>query len=63
MNHGSIVCWAAHQTEWPAEFKNHGAWVRSWAQWDKADEESAPDADAAPDGAGHGKGKGKPNRD
>jgi hypothetical protein len=31
MNHGAIVCWAAHQTEWPAEFKNHGAWVSSWA--------------------------------
>lgn len=31
MSHGSIVCWAAHQTTWPAEFKNHGAWVSSWA--------------------------------
>ena len=31
MNHGSVVCWAAHQTEWPEEFKNKGAWVSSWA--------------------------------
>lgn len=35
MNHGSIVCWAAHQTTWPEEFRNHGAWVSSWAHWDK----------------------------
>lgn len=35
MSHGSIVCWAAHQTTWPAEFKNHGAWVSSWAHWGK----------------------------
>jgi hypothetical protein len=40
MKHGSVVCWAAHQTEWPEEFKNHGAWVRSWAQWGKDDEET-----------------------
>jgi hypothetical protein len=31
MSHGSIVCWAAHQTTWPEEFKNHGAFVSSWA--------------------------------
>lgn len=31
LNHGAIVCWAAHQPT-PAEFANHGAWVRSWAQ-------------------------------
>lgn len=35
MSHGSIVCWAAHQTTWPPEFKNHGAWVSSWAHWGK----------------------------
>jgi hypothetical protein len=31
LNHGAIVCWAAHQ-ETPAEFDNHGAWVSSWAK-------------------------------
>ena len=31
LNHGAIVCWAAHQ-ETPAEFDNHGAWVSSWAR-------------------------------
>ena len=35
MNHGSIVCWAAHQKTWPEEFRNHGAWVSSWAHWGK----------------------------
>lgn len=35
MSHGSIVCWAAHQTTWPAEFANHGAWVSSWAHMGK----------------------------
>jgi hypothetical protein len=63
LNHGAIVCWAAHQTEWPAEFKNHGAWVRSWAQWGKGDDESESEADATTNGKGHGKGKGNPNRD
>ena len=70
MNHGSIVCWAAHQTEWPEEFANHGAWVRSWAHKDKSDDESDEDAasgdDGSDDGAlteqsstGKGKGNGK----
>jgi hypothetical protein len=53
MNHGSIVCWAAHQTEWPEEFANHGAWVSSWAHSGKGDPEAAK---------GHGKAKGK-NKD
>jgi hypothetical protein len=35
LSHGSLVCWAAHQTFWPEEFKNHGAWVSSWAHWGK----------------------------
>jgi len=30
MNHGSIVCWAAHQTSWPG-YDNHGAFVSHWA--------------------------------
>src|SRR5215203_4769020 len=25
LNHGAIVCWAAHQAEWPEWFGNHGA--------------------------------------
>jgi hypothetical protein len=41
MRHGSIVCWAAQQTEWPEEFKNHGAWVSSWAHSGK---DHGPDA-------------------
>jgi hypothetical protein len=53
MKHGSIVCWAAHQTEWPEEFANHGAWVSSWAHAGKGDPEAAK---------GHGKAKGK-NKD
>jgi hypothetical protein len=38
LNHGSIVCWAAHQTTWPEEFANHGAWVSSWAHTGKGTE-------------------------
>jgi hypothetical protein len=38
LNHGSIVCWAAHQTTWPEEFANHGAWVSSWAHTAKGTE-------------------------
>ncbi|HSO30436.1 MAG TPA: hypothetical protein VLS28_11065 [Candidatus Sulfomarinibacteraceae bacterium] len=30
LNHGAIVCWAAHQ-ETPAEYRNHGVWVSEWA--------------------------------
>ena len=66
MKHGSIVCWAAHQTEWPEEFANHGAWVRSWAHKDKSDDdEASADEDAGGDGlseqsrSGNGKGNGK----
>jgi hypothetical protein len=69
MRHGSIVCWAAQQTEWPEWFANHGAFVKCWAHQGKADAISCtedpaaeqPDA-GAPEGAGasagHGKGKG-----
>jgi hypothetical protein len=38
LNHGAVVCWAAHQESWPEEFANHGAWVRSWAKKDKSTE-------------------------
>ena len=65
MRHGSIVCWAAHQTTWPAWFANHGAFVKCWAhQGKKADAPSCTvdptaGAPAAADAStGHGKGKG-----
>jgi hypothetical protein len=61
MRHGSIVCWAAQQTEWPDWFSNHGAFVKCWAHQGKADAPSctvapAPEAAAT---TSHGKGKGK----
>ena len=31
LNHGAIVCWAAHQ-ETPDGYKNHGAFVSEWAR-------------------------------
>jgi hypothetical protein len=52
MRHGSIVCWAAHQTEWPTEFANKGAWVSHWAHMGKGKSTSA-----AATGKGHGKNK------
>ena len=62
MTHGSIVCWAAHQTEWPDWFANHGAFVRCWAHQGKADAARAPTAAgarrAAPPPTSHGNGKG-----
>jgi hypothetical protein len=36
MNHGSIVCWAAHQTSWDG-YANHGAFVSHWAHQGKGD--------------------------
>ena len=67
MRHGSIVCWAAHQTTWPEWFSNHGAFVKCWAhQGKKADAPScttAPAPAAAGDtSTGHGKGKDKNNK-
>lgn len=74
MRHGSIVCWAAHQAEWPAWFSNHGAFVRCWAHQGKTDAASCtedptltevtveePTGDQAPTshGKGHGKGHAK----
>jgi hypothetical protein len=66
MKRGSIVCWAAHQTTWPEEFNNHGAFVSDWAHWDKDDEDSEDSDDADELGAtnagnGHGKSNGKGN--
>jgi hypothetical protein len=63
MKHGSIVCWAAHQTTWPEWFSNHGAFVSCWAHTGKADAPSctvAPAAEAA--AATHGNGKSKDHK-
>ena len=65
----SIVCWAAHQTEWPEWFSNHGAFVRCWAHQGKADAASCTEDPSASEGtveeptvdqlsATHGKGQG-----
>jgi len=64
LRHGSIVCWAAQQTEWPEWFSNHGAFVKCWAHQGKADATSCTEdpGAAAPDAAGdatsHGRGRG-----
>ena len=77
MRHGSVVCWAAHQTEWPEWFTKHGDFVKCWAHSGKADAPSCtedpnaeeptgeePTLDATGGGHGNGKGKGKkPDRD
>lgn len=69
LKHGSIVCWAAHQTEWPEWFANHGAHVKCWAHSGKAEAPSctedptvavpAAGEDAAAKSHGNGKGQGK----
>ncbi|MEO8463639.1 MAG: hypothetical protein ABI555_10525 [Chloroflexota bacterium] len=41
LTHGQIVCWAAHQKTFPATFKNHGAWVSSFAHKDHGANASA----------------------
>jgi hypothetical protein len=58
MSHGSIVCWAAHQTTWPAEFQNHGAWVSSWAHMGKGTVAVAAKATTKAHGTKAHKGKG-----
>ena len=68
MNHGSVVCWAAQQTEWPEWFANHGAFVRCWAHQGKADaascteaptDEATSETDLQAHGKSQGKGHGK----
>jgi hypothetical protein len=69
LKHGSIVCWAAHQKEWPEWFAKHGDFVKCWAHHGKADapsctedpnaEEPAADGDPAATSTGHGKSHGK----
>jgi hypothetical protein len=71
LKHGSIVCWAAHQKEWPEWFAKHGDFVKCWAHNGKADapsctedpnaEEPAADGDPAATSAVHGKSQGKGN--
>jgi hypothetical protein len=71
LKHGSIVCWAAHQKEWPDWFAKHGKFVKCWAHQGKADapsctedpnaEEPVADEDAAATSVGHGRGQGKGN--
>jgi hypothetical protein len=64
MRHGSIVCWAAHQTEWPEWFANHGSFVRCWAHHGKPDaiscteDPTTVEPAAAASGKSHGNGKG-----
>jgi hypothetical protein len=65
MRHGSIVCWAAQQTEWPEWFANHGSFVKCWAHQGKADatpcteDPTAGEPAAAGASNAHGQGKGK----
>jgi len=69
LKHGSIVCWAAHQTEWPEWFTKHGDFVKCWAHHGKAEAPSCTedpnavvpevDEDAAATSTGHGKGHGQ----
>jgi hypothetical protein len=40
LNHGAVVCWAAHQAT-PEGFANHGAWVSSWAKQNHGADASA----------------------
>jgi hypothetical protein len=68
LKHGSIVCWAAHQKDWPEWFTKHGDFVKCWAHHGKADapsctedpnaEEPVADEDAAATSVGHGRGQG-----
>jgi hypothetical protein len=69
LKHGSIVCWAAHQDEWPEWFAKHGEHVKCWAHHGKVDAPSCmedpnaevpeADEDAAATSSGNGKGQGK----
>jgi hypothetical protein len=41
VTHGSVVCWAAHQTEWDTTlYKSHGAFVSHWAHTGKGHDAS-----------------------
>lgn len=61
MNHGSIVCWAAHQ-ETPEGYDSHGAWVSEWARAGKGGDDTGDDTgDDAEAAATRGQGKGEGN--
>ena len=51
LNHGAIVCWAAHQAT-PDEYQNHGAWVSEWARQNHGAEDAAA---RSGDNGNHGK--------
>lgn len=56
LNHGAIVCWAAHQVT-PDGYANHGAWVSEWAHKNHgADANTKGLAKAAEKAAKHGAG-------
>ena len=56
LNHGAIVCWAAHQVT-PDGYANHGAWVSEWAHKNHGADASAKGlAKAAEKAAKHGAG-------
>jgi hypothetical protein len=59
LNHGAIVCWAAHQAT-PPDAKNHGEFVSTWAKDNHGHETSqaARDAHGKPEGAGKPAGAG-----
>ncbi len=62
MNHGSIVCWAAHQVT-PDGYANHGAFVSEWAHKGKGAGSSAGSSASTHAAAGLShKGQGKANR-
>ena len=56
LNHGAIVCWAAHQVT-PDGYANHGAWVSEWAHKNHGADASAKGlAKAAAKAAKHAAG-------
>ena len=62
-NHGSIVCWAAHQAT-PDGYANHGAFVSEWARKNHgaaATDGAGSNAPARSDASDHA-GKGKTNK-
>jgi hypothetical protein len=55
LNHGQVVCWAAHQTEWPGWFTNKGKFVSCWAHSGKEGAPSCTEAPAEDATTTHGK--------
>ena len=46
LEHGQVVCWAAHQ-ETPEGYDNHGAWVSEWAKQNHGQAVKGANANAA----------------